>query len=95
MNCVFHEYIEKFVIIFIDDILVYSKSIADHEEYLKTVLQRLREKQFYAKFKKCEFWLEKISFLGHVVSKKKKIQVDPSKVATKQDWKRLTNVGEM
>ena len=73
---------------------MYSKNIADHEEYLKTVLQRLCEKQLYAKFKKYEFWLEKISFLGHVVSKEG-IQVYPSKVSTVQDWKRPTNIGEM
>ena len=68
MNRVFHDYLDKFVVVFIDDILVYSKTAAEHEEHLKAVLQRLREKKLYAKFKKCEFWLESISFLGHVVS---------------------------
>ena len=86
MNRVFHDYLDKFVVVFIDDILVYSKTTAKHEEHLKAVLQRLREKKLYAKFKKCEFWLESISFLGHVVSNQG-IQVDPSKVVVIQDWK--------
>ena len=94
MNRVFHDYLDKFVVVFIDDILVYSKTAAKHEEHLKAVLQRLREKKLYAKFKKCEFWLESISFLGHVVSNQG-IQVDPSKVAAIQDWKRPTNVREV
>ena len=58
MNRVFHDYLDKFVVVFIDDILVYSKTAAKHEEHLKAVLQRLREKKLYAKFKKCEFWLQ-------------------------------------
>ena len=93
MNRIFHNYLDKFVVVFIDDILVYSKTAAKHEEHLKAILQRLREKK-YAKFKKCEFWLESISFLGHVVSNQG-IQVDPSKVAAIQDWKRPTNVREV
>ena len=68
------------MIVFIDDILVYSKNKEEHEQHLRAVLQRLREKQLYIKFKKCEFWLETISFLGHVVSKRG-IEVDSSKVA--------------
>ena len=67
MNRVFKEFLEKFVIVFIDDILIYSQSREEHREYLRIVLQMLKEKQFYAKFKKCEFWLEKVSFLGHVI----------------------------
>ena len=94
MNRVFKDYLDKFVIVFIDDILVYSKSKEEHEQHLRAVLQRLREKQLYAKFKKCEFWLETISFLGHVVSKRG-IEVDPSKVAAVQNWKTPTNVGEI
>ena len=84
MNQVFHDYLDKFIVVFINDILVYSKTAAEHEEHLEAVLQRLREKKLYAKFKKCEFWLESISFLGHVISNKG-IQVDPSKVAAIQD----------
>ena len=84
MNRVFHDYLNKFVVVFIDDILVYSKTATEHEEHLKAVLQRLREKKLYTKFKKYEFWLKSISFLGHVVSNQG-IQVDPSKVPAIQD----------
>ena len=94
MNRVFHDYLDKFVVVFIDDILIYSKSAIEHETHLKLVLQRLREKQLYAKFKKCEFWLGSITFLGHVITAEG-IQVDPSKVAAVQEWKRPTNVGEI
>ena len=68
MNRVFHDYLDKFVVVFINDILIYSKSAIEHETHLKLVLQRLREKQLYAKFKKCEFWLGSITFLGHVIT---------------------------
>ncbi|CAH9086750.1 unnamed protein product, partial [Cuscuta epithymum] len=68
MNRVFHKYLDRFVIVFIDDILIYSKSEEEHEEHLILVLETLREKQLYAKFSKCEFWLKEIGFLGHVVS---------------------------
>ena len=91
MNRVFHDYLDKFVVVFIDDILIYSKSAVEHETHLKLVLQRLLEKQLYAKFKKCEFWLGSITFLGHVITAEG-IQVDPSKVAAVQEWKRPTNV---
>ena len=79
MNRVFKEYLDQFVIIFIDDILVYSRSEEDHERHLRIVLDTLRDKQLYAKFSKCEFWLDRVPFLGHVVSKDG-IAVDPSKV---------------
>ena len=79
MNKVFHKYLDKFVIVFIDDILVYSKSWAKHEHHLKLVLQRLREKKLYAKFSKCNFWLEEIAFLGHII-KKEGVMVDPEKI---------------
>ena len=68
MNKVFMEYLDKFVVVFIDDILVYSKSEEEHEEHLRIVLQTLREQQLYAKLSKCEFWLKEVSFLGHVIS---------------------------
>ena len=67
------------MIVFIDDILVYSKNKAEHAIHLRLVLQTLREHQLYAKFLKCEFWLEEVAFLGHVVSKEG-IQVDPKKI---------------
>ncbi|KAL0553582.1 hypothetical protein IC582_007482 [Cucumis melo] len=79
MNRIFHRYLDQFVIVFIDDILVYSVDRESHEEHLRIVLQTLREKQLYAKFSKCEFWLEQVVFLGHVVSAKG-VSVDPQKV---------------
>ena len=68
MNRVFKEYLDKFVIVFINDILVYSRTIEDHKLHLKIVLEKFREKKLYAKFSKYEFWLRKVTFLGHVVS---------------------------
>jgi hypothetical protein len=79
MNTVFMEELDKFVVVFIDDILVFSKSRKEHEEHLCIVLQRLRDHQLYAKFSKCEFWLIKDQFLGHMVSSEG-MSVDPSKV---------------
>ncbi|WVZ52135.1 hypothetical protein U9M48_003223 [Paspalum notatum var. saurae] len=86
MNSVFMDYLDKFVVVFIDDILIYSKTEAEHEEHLRLVLQRLREHKLYAKFSKCEFWIDEVRFLGHVVSKGG-IAVDPSKVSTVTNWK--------
>jgi hypothetical protein len=86
MNSVFMLELDKSVVVFIDDILVYSKSMEEHEEHLRVVLQRLREHQLYAKFSKCEFWIKEVSFLGHVVSPEG-ITVDPSKVKEVLDWK--------
>uniref|UniRef100_A0A7N2MWN1 RNA-directed DNA polymerase n=1 Tax=Quercus lobata TaxID=97700 RepID=A0A7N2MWN1_QUELO len=94
MNRVFHEYLDHFVIVFIDDILIFSKSMEEHEEHLRIVFQILREKKLYAKFKKCEFWLDQVVFLGHVISKAG-ISVDPSKVEAVVDWARPTNVSEI
>ena len=79
MNLVFMPDLDKFVVVFIDDILIYSKNAEDHVEHLRVVLLRLREDKLYAKFSKCEFWLRKVPFLGHVLSKDG-ISVDPSKV---------------
>jgi hypothetical protein len=67
MNMVFHRYLDLFVVMFIDDILVYSTNHQEHEEHLKKVLDNLREGKLFAKLKKCEFWLKKVSFLGHVI----------------------------
>ena len=78
MNKVFMDYLDVFVVIFIDEILIFSKSEAEHEVHLKLVLQRLREYQLYAKFSKCEFWIDEVPFLGHVISQGG-IAVDPSK----------------
>ncbi|KAL8123838.1 hypothetical protein AgCh_011729 [Apium graveolens] len=79
INWVYKEYLDKFFIVFIDDILIYSKNKDDHAEHLRIALERLREKQFYAKFSKCEFWLDEVQFLGHIVGKDG-IKVDPVKI---------------
>uniref|UniRef100_A0A453SWU5 Reverse transcriptase domain-containing protein n=1 Tax=Aegilops tauschii subsp. strangulata TaxID=200361 RepID=A0A453SWU5_AEGTS len=79
MNKVFMEFLDKFVVVFIDDILVYSKNEEEHKEHLRLVLEKLREHQLYAKFSKFEFWLKEVGFLGHVISREG-IAVDPSKV---------------
>ncbi|XP_070035568.1 uncharacterized protein [Nicotiana tomentosiformis] len=68
MNRVFRPYIDSFVIVFIDNILIYARSLGEHEQHLRVVLQTLREQKFYAKFSKCEFWLDSVAFLGYVVS---------------------------
>jgi hypothetical protein len=94
MNRVFKEYLDKFVIVFIDDILIYSRSIKEHERHLRMVLETLRQNQLYAKFTKCEFWLEKVHFLGHVVSKEG-ISVDPAKVEAISAWSAPKNVSEI
>ena len=79
MNSVFMPELDKFVVVFIDDILIYSKNEEEHAEHLRIVLQRLREHKLYAKFTKCEFWLKEVPFLGHVISENG-ISVDPSKI---------------
>jgi hypothetical protein len=79
MNKVFMEYLDKFVVVFIDDSLIFSKNEEDHDEHLRVVLQKLRENQLYAKLSKCEFWLKEVLFLGHITSEGE-ISVDPSKV---------------
>jgi hypothetical protein len=94
MNKVFMEYLDKFVVVFIDDILVFSKTEVEHAKHLRLVLQKLREHKLYAKQSKCEFWLKEVSFLGHVVSNSG-ISVDPSKVRDVLNWKPPTNVGEI
>jgi len=79
MNRVFRPYLDKFVVVFIDNILIYSKDKDEHADHLSMVLQTLREHQLYGKLKKCKFWLEEVVFLGHVVTKEG-IKVDPQKV---------------
>jgi hypothetical protein len=78
--------LDKFVMVFIDDILVYSKSTDEHEEHMRVVLQRLRDHQLYAKFSKCEFWINEVPFLGHVISPEG-ITVNLGKVRDALDWK--------
>ena len=94
MNRVFKNFLGSFVIIFIDDILIYSRSREEHVDHLRIVLGILREKKLYAKFKKCEFWLEKVAFLGHVISKEG-VSVDPAKIEAVNSWPRPTNVTEI
>ena len=79
MNLVFRNFLDSFVIVFIDDILIYSKSEDDHMNHLRIVLQVLKDHQLYAKFSKCEFWLRSVAFLGHIVSSEG-IEVDPKKI---------------
>jgi len=79
MNKVFMEYLDKFLVVFIDDILVFSKNEIEHEKHLRLVLQKLREHQLYAKLSKCVFWLKEVSFLGHIISNGG-VAVDPKKV---------------
>ncbi|GJZ61558.1 putative reverse transcriptase domain-containing protein [Tanacetum coccineum] len=85
MNRVCKPYLDKFVIVFIDDILIYSKDEKEHEEHLKTILELLKEEKLYAKFSKCEFWIPKVQFLGHVINSRG-IHVNPSKIESIKDW---------
>jgi hypothetical protein len=94
MNNVFIEYLDKFVVVFINDILVYSRSEEEHEGHLHLVLQKLRDHKLYAKLSKCEFWLKQVAFLGHVISKGG-ISVDLSKVQDVFSWKVPTSVGDI
>jgi hypothetical protein len=94
MNRVFRPYLDQYVVVFVDDILVYSNSHLEHEQHLRVVLQTLRENQLYAKLDKCEFWLQEVIFLGHVISTEG-ILLDPRKVEAVLKWERLTNVTEI
>jgi hypothetical protein len=93
MNSVFMDYLDKFVVVFIDDILIYSQSEEEHADHLRTVLQRLREHQLYAKLSKCEFWISEVLFLGHIINKEVLV-VDPKKVADILNWKAPTMLEE-
>ncbi|GJT02861.1 putative reverse transcriptase domain-containing protein [Tanacetum coccineum] len=94
MNRVCKPYLDKFVIVFIDDILIYSKTKEDHEVHLGLVLELLRKEKLYAKFSKCEFWLQEVHFLGHVVNQNG-IHVDPSKIEAVKNWKTPTTPSEI
>ena len=94
MNKVFMEFLDKFVIVLIDDIFVYSNNEEDHKEHLRLVLEKLREHQLYAKFSKCEFWLKEVGFLRHVIPGEG-IAVDPAKVDTVTSWESPTTIGEI
>ncbi|KAK8954132.1 hypothetical protein KSP39_PZI001653 [Platanthera zijinensis] len=94
MNRVFKDYLDRFVIVFIDDILIYSPSEDEHAWHLRLALQTLKEHQLYAKFTKCEFWLRKVSFLGHVISEQG-LAVDPTKIESILNWSQPTSVTEV
>ena len=94
MNSVFMPELDKFVVVFIDDILIYSKNEEDHAKHLHIVLQCLRDHQLYAKFSKCEFWLDSVKFLGHTISSEG-IAIDPSKVQEVMDMKPSTSVHQI
>ncbi|KAD6453180.1 hypothetical protein E3N88_07885 [Mikania micrantha] len=94
MNRVCKPYLDKFVIVFIDDILIYSQNEEDHKQHLKLVLQLLAKEKLYAKFSKCEFWLKEVHFLGHVVNDRG-IQVDPSKIEAVKKWEAPTTPMEI
>ena len=94
MNKVFRPYLDQFFVVFIDDILVYSRDEQEHEQHLKIVLQTLREKKLYAKLSKCDFWLKEISFLGHIVSAEG-VRVDPVKIEAVVNWKPPRSVTEV
>ncbi|XP_047171101.1 uncharacterized protein LOC124839355 [Vigna umbellata] len=94
MNRIFRPFLDKFVVVFIDDILVYSKTREEHEDHLRAVLEVLRERRLYAKLSKCEFWMKEVPFLGHVISVGG-IAVDPAKVQAVLQWERPKTVTEV
>jgi hypothetical protein len=94
MNKVFMEYLDKFIVVFIDDILIFSKTMEEHEEHLRLVLEKLRSNQLYAKFSKCEFWLIEVAFFGHVISAGG-VSVDLGKVKDVLNWMPPATVSEI
>jgi hypothetical protein len=94
MNKVFMEYLDKFAVLFIDDILVYSMSEEEHEEHLRLVLKKLWDHRLYAKLSKCEFWLKQVAFLGPIILKRG-ISMDPIKVQDVLSWNVPTSVGDI
>ena len=86
MNRCFHEYLDQFVVVFIDDILIYSRSEADHEEHLRIIFEILRQNELYAKLSKCAFWLKEVEFLGHIINQDG-VMVDPQKIEAVAKWK--------
>ena len=94
MHRVFQPYLDQFVIVFVNDILIYSQSEREHEDHLRIILQLLRDHQLYAKFSKCELWLTEVRFLGHVVSASS-VSMNPEKVEVVMSWERPKSVIEI
>jgi hypothetical protein len=94
INKVFMEYLDKFVVVFINDILIFSKTEEEHEKHLRLVLDKLRSNKLYTKFSKCEFWLTQVAFLGHVISAGG-VLVDPGKVKDVLNWTPPTTASEI
>ena len=94
MNRVFISYLDRFIVVFIDNILIYSKSLQEYEEHLRTVLQTFKRKKLYAKLQKCEFWLNGVTLLRHVTSKDG-VSVDPKKVKAAVEWSQPTIVSKV
>jgi hypothetical protein len=94
MNKVFMEYLDQFVVVFTDDILVYSQNEEEHGDHLRLVLQKLRDNQLYAKFSKCDFWLKEVAFLGHIITNGG-IKVGPGKISEILNWKQPTDVSKI
>ena len=94
MHRVFQSYLDQFVVVFVDDILIYSQFEEEHEDHLRIVLQALKDHQLYAKFSKCEFWLMEVRFLGHVMSASS-VSVDLEKVETVMSWERPKSIFEI
>src|SRR3954463_5244653 len=85
MNYIFMEYLDKFVVVYLDDIFIYSKNKEEHAEHLRLILEKLREHKLYAKYSKCEFWLPEVTYLGHVISKDG-VAVTPERIQAILDW---------
>ena len=94
MNYIFMEYLDKFVVVYLDDILVYSKNKEEHAEHLRLILGKLREHKLYAKYSKCEFWLPEVTYLGHVISKDG-VVVTPERIQAILDWTPPTTVKQV
>jgi hypothetical protein len=94
MNKVFMDELDKFVVVFIGDILVYSSTVEEHEQHLRVVLEKLRQNQLYAKFSKCEFWLKEVAFRGHVLTAEG-VAVDPAKIEAVKEWEQPHNVSDI
>jgi hypothetical protein len=94
INKLFMDELDKCVVVFIDDILVFSKTAEEHEEHLRIVLGKLRQHHLYAKFSKCEFWMQEVAFLGHVLSAKG-VAIDPRKIEAVSKWQSPKSVTEI